>query len=242
MRIVDASRLGTFAYRLRAVDILALILWAYFRLLTSRSRLLSTFAEAASRSTAVATPIQAFGTRRHQAAGAAQSGCTVFHGHGRLRRAAQSCLQQGRQPADLRQCRVPMDQSLIERDWRAIRVELDRVLTRKDELPGFHELAADVASISQDRGWKTFVLAGYGFRSGNNIKVCPRTWAACQELSRTDHGDVLDSRSRACICRRIAAPITACCGCITGSSCQSRASNWASASTKVSTAGRKAKR
>ena len=27
----------------------------------------------------------------------------------------------------------------IERDWRAIRAELDRVLTRKDDLPGFHE-------------------------------------------------------------------------------------------------------
>ena len=48
----------------------------------------------------------------------------------------------------------------IERDWSAIRAELDRVLTRKDELPGFHELAADVASISQDRGWKTYVLSG----------------------------------------------------------------------------------
>jgi beta-hydroxylase len=70
----------------------------------------------------------------------------------------------------------------IERDWRAIRTELDRVLTRKDDLPGFHELAADVASISQDSGWKTFVLAGYGFRSGNNIAACPRTWAACQNI------------------------------------------------------------
>ena len=46
----------------------------------------------------------------------------------------------------------------IERDWRAIRAELDRVLTRKDDLPGFHELATDVAAISQDRGWKTFFL------------------------------------------------------------------------------------
>ncbi len=70
----------------------------------------------------------------------------------------------------------------IERDWRAIRAELDRVLTRKDELPGFHELAADVASISQDRGWKTYVLSGYGFRSTKNIAACPRTWAACQNI------------------------------------------------------------
>ena len=46
-----------------------------------------------------------------------------------------------------------------------IRVELDRVLTRKEELPAFHELASDVTSISQDNNWKTFLLAGYGFRS-----------------------------------------------------------------------------
>jgi beta-hydroxylase len=70
----------------------------------------------------------------------------------------------------------------IERDWRTIRAELDRVLTRKDDLPGFHELAADVASISQDSGWKTFVLAGYGFRSEKNIAACPQTWAACQNI------------------------------------------------------------
>ena len=70
----------------------------------------------------------------------------------------------------------------IERDWSAIRAELDRVLTRKDELPGFHELAADVASSSQDRGWKTYVLSGYGFRSAKNIETCPRTWAACQNI------------------------------------------------------------
>ena len=53
----------------------------------------------------------------------------------------------------------------IEKEWRAIRAELDRVLARKEELPAFHELASDVASISQDSNWKSFLLAGYGFRS-----------------------------------------------------------------------------
>jgi ornithine lipid ester-linked acyl 2-hydroxylase len=72
--------------------------------------------------------------------------------------------------------------STIERDWRAIRAELDHVLTRKEELPGFHELATDVSTISHDRGWKTFLLAGYGFRSQNNIKLCPETWRACQNI------------------------------------------------------------
>jgi len=70
----------------------------------------------------------------------------------------------------------------IEREWRAIRCELDQVLTRKDELPGFHELAADVSTISTDRGWKTYLLAGYGFRSENNIKRCPETWRICQNI------------------------------------------------------------
>ena len=71
---------------------------------------------------------------------------------------------------------------LIERDWRAIRAELDHVLTRKDDLPGFHELSTDVAVISQDLSWKTFFLCGYGFQSDANIKLCPQTWAACQNI------------------------------------------------------------
>jgi aspartyl/asparaginyl beta-hydroxylase (cupin superfamily) len=70
----------------------------------------------------------------------------------------------------------------IENEWRAIRAELDRVLTRKEELPAFHELASDVETISRDRGWKSFLLAGYGFRSANNIKLCPETWRICQNI------------------------------------------------------------
>jgi ornithine lipid ester-linked acyl 2-hydroxylase len=70
----------------------------------------------------------------------------------------------------------------VEAEYPAIRSELERVLTRKDDLPGFHEISSDVAAISQDRGWKTFLLAGYGFRSEANIALCPKTWAACQKI------------------------------------------------------------
>jgi beta-hydroxylase len=70
----------------------------------------------------------------------------------------------------------------VEREWKAIRAELDRVLTRKEELPGFHEIAADVATISQDRNWKTFLLAGYGIRSDRNIAQCPQTWRIVQKI------------------------------------------------------------
>lgn len=70
----------------------------------------------------------------------------------------------------------------IENEWRAIRAELDHVLTRKEELPAFHELASDVETISRDRDWKSFLLAGYGFRSANNIRLCPQTWRICQNI------------------------------------------------------------
>ncbi|MGC1465833.1 MAG: aspartyl/asparaginyl beta-hydroxylase domain-containing protein [Pseudolabrys sp.] len=70
----------------------------------------------------------------------------------------------------------------IEREWRAIRSELEHVLTRKDDLPGFHEIASDVETISSDRGWKTFLLSGYGFKSDANIGLCPETWRICQKI------------------------------------------------------------
>lgn len=70
----------------------------------------------------------------------------------------------------------------VEREWRAIRAELDRVLTRQADLPSFHEISADVASISQDGGWKTFLLSGYGFKSQPNIALCPQTWRVCQKI------------------------------------------------------------
>jgi beta-hydroxylase len=70
----------------------------------------------------------------------------------------------------------------IEREWKAIRSELDRVLVRKDDLPGFHEIAVDVATISQDNDWKTFLLAGYGIKSEQNIRQCPETWRIVQKI------------------------------------------------------------
>ena len=70
----------------------------------------------------------------------------------------------------------------IEREWRAIRAELDTVLLRKDLLPGFHEVAADVATITQDRDWKTFFLCGYGFKAEQNIRACPDTWRIVSKI------------------------------------------------------------
>ena len=63
----------------------------------------------------------------------------------------------------------------LEANWRAIRRELDSVLERKQELPSFHEITAEVAGLSDDK-WKTFLLAGYGLKSEQNIARCPETW------------------------------------------------------------------
>jgi beta-hydroxylase len=70
----------------------------------------------------------------------------------------------------------------IEKDWHKIRAELDRLLVRKDELPGFHEIAADVRPISADRNWKTFLLCGYGIKSEEAIRACPETWRILQRI------------------------------------------------------------
>ena len=64
----------------------------------------------------------------------------------------------------------------IEREWPLIRAELDRLLLRKDELPAFHHIVPDVAAISRDNDWKTFLLTGYGLTSEHAIALCPETW------------------------------------------------------------------
>lgn len=64
----------------------------------------------------------------------------------------------------------------IEREWPAIRAELDHVLMRQAELPTFQSISTDVATITQDNHWKTFFLVGFGLRSQENIRRCPQTW------------------------------------------------------------------
>ena len=70
----------------------------------------------------------------------------------------------------------------IEREWPAIRRELERVLTRQAELPGFHEISTDVATITQDLGWKTYFFCGYGARADANIQQCPETWRIVNKI------------------------------------------------------------
>ncbi|KAH8879154.1 hypothetical protein GQ53DRAFT_855247 [Thozetella sp. PMI_491] len=70
----------------------------------------------------------------------------------------------------------------IERLYPAIRAELERVLLRQSELPAFHDISTDVKTISADNQWKTFFLLGFGLKSKENIKACPETWRAVQNI------------------------------------------------------------
>jgi len=70
----------------------------------------------------------------------------------------------------------------VEKEWHLIRAELDRLLLRKADLPSFHDISTDVATISTDAGWKTFFLTGYGLTSENNTQMCPETWRIVQKI------------------------------------------------------------
>ncbi len=63
----------------------------------------------------------------------------------------------------------------LERDWRSIRVELDRVLEMREHLPAFHEVSRAVRPITTDDRWKTFFLFGYGIECRRNQALCPAT-------------------------------------------------------------------
>lgn len=70
----------------------------------------------------------------------------------------------------------------IEREWKLIRQELDRVLPRTDEMPNVQDITLDASSITQDSGWKIFLLIAYGIQSKPNIALCPQTWRIVQQI------------------------------------------------------------
>lgn len=70
----------------------------------------------------------------------------------------------------------------LEREWRTIRSELEQVLTRKDELPGFQDILSDVALVTRDRGWKSFLFVGVGVQVKRNIAECPQTWRILRRI------------------------------------------------------------
>ncbi|MET0540292.1 MAG: aspartyl/asparaginyl beta-hydroxylase domain-containing protein [Variovorax sp.] len=70
----------------------------------------------------------------------------------------------------------------LERDWRSIRAELDKVLARRSELPNVQDITTDARSITDDDQWKIFLFTAYGVRSPPNCALCPATWRAVRRI------------------------------------------------------------
>lgn len=56
-----------------------------------------------------------------------------------------------------------------------IKEELDRLLTRVDQLPNFQDIQEEQRKLTQDDRWKVFVFYAYGIRADENCRQCPRT-------------------------------------------------------------------
>jgi ornithine lipid ester-linked acyl 2-hydroxylase len=68
----------------------------------------------------------------------------------------------------------------LEANWTIIRGELARLMMRRDALAGQAKPAS--ATIGEDRGWTTFVLANYFKQNDHNIAQCPETWRLVQRV------------------------------------------------------------
>lgn len=63
----------------------------------------------------------------------------------------------------------------LEAATPAIRRELEALLPERHRLPNFQDITPEVATITTDERWKTFMFLGYGLRSEANLARCPET-------------------------------------------------------------------
>jgi Aspartyl/asparaginyl beta-hydroxylase and related dioxygenases len=70
----------------------------------------------------------------------------------------------------------------IEAGWGEVREELDRIMVYRDTMPSFHEIIAEVSTITTDHDWKTFFLMSVGREAGENARRCPRTMALLRRI------------------------------------------------------------
>ena len=63
----------------------------------------------------------------------------------------------------------------LEPHWGTIRGELDHLLEHREALANFQDISTDQATITDDDGWKTYFLYGFGFRAEANCERCPET-------------------------------------------------------------------
>lgn len=79
------------------------------------------------------------------------------------------------------QARFPWIQS-VEKDWPAIRAELDKVLALRENVPNFQDISIDQKWLTSDNKWKTFFFHAYGFKQEQNCEFCPATANALEKI------------------------------------------------------------
>ena len=70
----------------------------------------------------------------------------------------------------------------LESQWESIKIELDKILEKPEEIPAFHQLSPDQKRISQGDNWKTFPFYVFGIRLEENALLCPQTIKAIEKL------------------------------------------------------------
>jgi aspartyl/asparaginyl beta-hydroxylase (cupin superfamily) len=63
----------------------------------------------------------------------------------------------------------------LERNWQAIRAELEAILQHREQLPFFQDISPDQYGISPDDKWRIFGFYGFGYRSEYTCRLCPQT-------------------------------------------------------------------
>ena len=78
--------------------------------------------------------------------------------------------------------------AMLEAHYEEVRGEVEELMGPLDDLPGFEEIAPDFARsekgdpLTEDRGWKTFFLYGFGHRIEANCARCPNTAALVERV------------------------------------------------------------
>ncbi|MGE3397547.1 MAG: aspartyl/asparaginyl beta-hydroxylase domain-containing protein [Sphingomonas sp.] len=70
----------------------------------------------------------------------------------------------------------------LERQWPAIREELRAVLDLQEAIPPLADISPDHRRIAPPGKWKSFFLHGYGYRLEENLRRCPATAAAVENI------------------------------------------------------------
>ena len=80
----------------------------------------------------------------------------------------------------------------IEADWKKVRAELDALLPYAAHMPNFQDLSKEQKNLSQDDGWKTYLLLRLRHQGRRKLQALPGDGEAPEEDPRHEDGVLLD--------------------------------------------------